>query len=84
MIAKLTNVTLFVARVDHSPKANFELINSLVNEEKMPNCNIVLNGVNMSKRRQSYHYGHYGRYGHYGHYGHYGRTDGGDKTFTEK
>lgn len=84
MIAKLTNVTLFVARVDHSPKANFELINSLVNEERMPNCNIVLNGVNMSKRRQSYHYGHYGRYGHYGHYGHYGRTDGGDKTFTEK
>ena len=39
--------------------------------KKMPNMCIVLNGVDMSKKKYRYYYG-YGRYGKYGRYG-YGR-----------
>lgn len=78
-IGRLANVTIFVTRADYSPKANFELINSLSKEGKLTNCNIVLNGVDMTKRRHSRQYGHYG---HYGLYGNYGSTTGG--VHTEK
>lgn len=33
---------------------------------------IVLNGVDLSKKKYGYYYG-YGKYGKYGRYGHYGR-----------
>lgn len=78
-IGRLANVTIFVTRADYSPKANFELINSLTREGKLTNCNIVLNGVDMTKRRHTRQYGHYG---HYGLYGNYGSATGG--VHTEK
>ena len=70
-IAKLADVSCFVCRADYTPKAAFALVNSLAAEKKLKNMCIVLNGVDMSKKKYGYYYG-YGRYGKYGRYGRYG------------
>lgn len=69
-IGKYADVTIFVCRADYTPKSSFGLVNSLSAEEKLPNMCMILNGVDMSKKKYGYYYG-YGKYGHYGHYGHY-------------
>ena len=76
-IAKLADVSAFVCRADYTPKAAFALVNSLAAEKKLPNMCVVLNGVDMSKKKYGYYYGYgsygkYGRYGRYGGYGNYG------------
>ena len=70
-LAKYTNVSCFVCRADYTPKANLGLLNTLTHENKLPNACVVLNGVDMSKKKYGYYYG-YGRYGKYGRYG-YGK-----------
>ena len=70
-IARVTNASAYMCRADYTPKASFAMINSLAKEEKLPNMAMVLNGVDMSKRKYSYYYG-YGKYGRYGRYGRYG------------
>ena len=70
-IGQHADLTVFVCRADYTPKSAFGLINSLNAEHKMPNPCVVLNGVDMSKRKYGYYYG-YGRYGRYGAYGRYG------------
>ncbi|MCF0196595.1 MAG: polysaccharide biosynthesis tyrosine autokinase [Bacteroidaceae bacterium] len=82
-IGRTADMTLFVCRADYSPKANFKLINSLIDEDKLPKINLVLNGVDLKRRKYGYYYGYgkygYGKYGKYGYgkygygkYGHYG------------
>ena len=44
------------------------LLNSLVEDKKINNACIILNGVDMSKKKYGYYYG-YGKYGKYGRYG---------------
>ena len=70
-IARYSSVNCYVTRADYTPKANIGLLNSLVDEEKLKNCCVILNGVDMSKKKYGYYYG-YGKYGKYGRYG-YGR-----------
>ena len=70
-IAKFTNVSCYVCRADYTPKANLGVVNTLAKENKLPNTCIILNGVDMSKKKYGYYYG-YGKYGKYGRYG-YGR-----------
>lgn len=87
----IANTTLFVVRADFSPKSNFALINDISAKGKLPKCNIVLNSIDLKKRKYGYYYGAgkyakygaYGRYGHYGVYGKYGQSDGGS-YHTEK
>ena len=67
-IAKFTNVSCYVCRADYTPKANLGVVNSLTKENKLPNACIILNGVDMSKKKYGYYYG-YGKYGKYGRYG---------------
>jgi len=74
-IGKQADVTIIVCRADYTPKGAFELFNSLSAENKLPNMCIVLNGVDMSKKKYGYYYG-YGRYGKYGRYGRYGNYGG--------
>ena len=69
--ARHANVSCFVCRADYTPKANLAMLDSLAQEHKLPNACVVLNGVDMSKRKYGYYYG-YGRYGKYGRYG-YGK-----------
>jgi capsular exopolysaccharide synthesis family protein len=70
-IGQQSDITVYVCRADYTPKSSFVLLNTLAKEQKMPNPCVVLNGVDMSKRKYGYYYG-YGRYGKYGRYG-YGR-----------
>ncbi len=70
-IGRTADISVFVCRADYTPKSSFGMINTLANEKKLPNPCIVLNGIDMSKRKYGYYYG-YGRYGKYGRYG-YGR-----------
>ena len=70
-IARYASVNCYVSRADYTPKANIGLLNTLVDEKKLNNCCVILNGVDMSKKKYGYYYG-YGKYGKYGRYG-YGR-----------
>ena len=83
-IGKLADVTVYICRADYTPKSSFRLINSLAAEKKLPNMCIVLNGVDMSKKKYGYYYG-YGRYGKYGRYinsyNSYGGSYGGYNSY---
>ena len=70
-IGRVTDATIYVCRADYTPKASFDLVNGLAYEKKLPNMAIVINGIDMSKKKYGYYYG-YGRYGKYGKYGRYG------------
>lgn len=70
-IARYSSVNCYVCRADYTPKANIGIVNGLIAEEKLTNCCLILNGVDMSKKKYGYYYG-YGKYGKYGRYG-YGR-----------
>lgn len=85
-ISRVADATVYLCRADYTPKESFDLINSLAFENKLPNMCLVLNGIDMSKKKYSYYYGYgnygnFGRYGRnsksqrgsYGHYGHYGQ-----------
>ncbi len=73
-IGKHADVTAFVCRADYTPKSTFGYVNMLHAENKLPNMSIVINGIDMSKKKYGYYYGYgkYGKYGRYG-YGRYGR-----------
>ena len=88
-IARVIDMTLVVTRADYSPRSNFALINELAGQNKLPKVNLVLNGVDLAKKKYGYYYGYgkygkygYGKYGHYGIYGHYGTAE--SKGHTEK
>lgn len=70
-IARVADATVYLCRADYTPKESIGLVNSLANEKKLPNVSIVINGIDMSKKKYGYYYG-YGRYGKYGRYGRYG------------
>ena len=69
--ARVADMTIMVCRADYSPRNNFQLINALHHDNKMPKITLVLNGIDLKKRKYGYYYG-YGKYSKYGHYGHYG------------
>ena len=73
-LGRLADLCVYVCRADYTPKASFGMINGLNAEKKLPNMCIVLNGVDLSKKKHSFYYGvgKYGKYGKYGNYGSYG------------
>ena len=85
-IGRYADVTCFVCRADYTPKTSFGLINSIKEEEKLPNMCMVINGIDMSRKKYGYYYG-YGRYGKYGRfgygygYGRYGRANYGAGSY---
>lgn len=88
LLAKYANVCCYVCRADYTPKSYLSIINTLAQENKFPNACVILNGVDMSKRKNSYYYGYgyYGKYGRYGYgggyssYGSYTSSHYGDKN----
>jgi capsular exopolysaccharide synthesis family protein len=89
-VGRVIDATIYMCRADYTPKSSFDLVNSLSQEKKLPNMAIVINGIDMSKKKYGYYYGYgkygkysrytsygtYGRYGNYGSYGGYGSTYG--------
>ena len=74
-IGRVADMSLFVCRADYSPRGNFDLINGFKDENKLPKINLVLNAIDMRKKKYGYYYG-YGKYGKYGKYGRYGYGKG--------
>ena len=73
-LGRLADLCVYVCRADYTLKASFGMINGLSAENKLPNMCLVLNGVDLSKKKHSFYYGvgKYGKYGKYGNYGSYG------------
>lgn len=74
LIARVADLTVYVCRADYTHKSDYELINDLKQDNKLPNLCTLINGINMDKRKNGYYYG-YGKYGRYGKYG-YGKKYG--------
>ena len=71
-IARVSDATVYVCRADYTPKRDFDIVNTLTKESRLNNVSIVINGIDMSKKKYGYYYG----YGHYG-YGHHSYGYGG-------
>ena len=81
-IVKHADVSVYVCRADFTPKSALNVLNTLSKEGKLPNACIVINGIDMSRRKYGYYYG-YGRYGKYGHYSSYHGSYGLYGNYTE-
>lgn len=83
IISRVTDATVYICRADYTPKNDLKLANSLFKENKLKNMSIVLNGIDMTKRKYGYYYGYSSdgkrsrRYG-YGQYGQYGQQGYGN------
>lgn len=86
-IGRVADLTIAVCRADYTPKDNIVMLNEMSVEGKLPNMAIVINGIDMSKKKHGYYYGYgkyskyrsygggyksYGKYGSYGYNGSYG------------
>lgn len=60
-LSKLVDRTLFVCRADFSTKSSFTYINKLDEQKKLPNISIVINDIDLSKKKFAYSYG-FGKY----------------------
>ena len=76
-IGRVADITAYVCRADFTPKSDFNIINDLNKENKLPKTCIVINGIDMSKKKYGYYYG-YHKYGYYGNY----NSQYGDKNDT--
>lgn len=70
-IGRVSDATIYMSRADYTPKSSFGLVNELSEKGKLPKISVVLNGIDMSKKKYGYYYG-YGKYGKYGKYGNKG------------
>jgi len=68
---RIADLSIYVCRSEVTHKGDFELVNTLRQEHKLPHIAIVVNAVNLESKRYGYGYG-YGKYG----YGHYGKKYG--------
>lgn len=68
LIGRVADLSVYVCRADYTRKAEFTLINELAENGKLPNLSIVINGLDLNRRKYGYYYG-YGKYGKYYGYG---------------
>lgn len=68
LIARVADLSVYVCRADYTHKSDYELINDLKRENKLPNLCTLINGIDMDQRKNGYYYG-YGKYGYGKKYG---------------
>ena len=71
IISRVADMCVYVCRADVTPKAAFCYINVLRDEHKFDKLAVVINGIDLSKRKNTYGYGYGKKYG-YGYGKHYG------------
>lgn len=64
IIGRVADMCVYVCRADVTPKAGFEYINVLRDHKKFKKLAVVINGIDMSKRKNSYGYGYGKKYGY--------------------
>ncbi len=80
LIGRIVDLSVYVCRADYTCKTEFTLINELAENNKLPNLCVVINGLDLQKKKYGYYYG-YGKYGKY--YG-YGKRYGYGYGYGEK
>lgn len=68
LISRIADLTVYVCRADYTRKSEFALVNELATTNKLPRISIVINGLDLKKKKYGYYYG-YGKYGKYYGYG---------------
>ena len=85
IISRVADMCVYVCRADYTPKESFRFVNVLQKDRKFDKLAVVLNGVDMSKRKNRYGYGYGSRYGYGKHYGYgYGYGYGFDAENKKK
>ena len=64
LIAQNADLCVYVCRADVTPKAGYEFINTLRDDEQFPKVATVLNGIDLNQRKHSYSYGYGKKYGY--------------------
>ena len=82
LISRVADICVYICRADFTHKSDFEFINELKHDNKMPKLCTLVNCIDMDKRKNGYYYG-YGKYGRYGKYG-YGKKYGYGYDYGEK
>ena len=82
LISRVADICVYICRADFTHKSDFEFINELKHDNKMPKLCTLVNCIDMDKRKNGYYYG-YGKYGRYGKYG-YGKKYGYGYGYGEK
>lgn len=80
-VARECDMTIYMCRADFTPKESIDIVNDFAQEDKLPKVSIVLNGIDMSKRKYGYYYG-YGKYGKYSRYGYHSHHSYGYGSYT--
>ena len=82
LIARVADLCVYICRADYTRKNEFELIQELESDDKLSRFCVLVNGIDMDKRKNGYYYG-YGRYAKYGKYG-YARKYGHSYGYGKK
>ena len=64
IIARVADMCVYVCRADATPKASYQFINVLQHNNTFSKLATVLNGIDMSQRKNSYGYGYGRKYGY--------------------
>lgn len=64
LIARVADISVYVCRADYTHKNDYQLINELYANKRLPGLCTVINGLDMKKKKYGYYYG-YGKYGRY-------------------
>lgn len=78
ILAPLSDVQLYVTRANYSTKRCLSVLHSAIENKRLTNCYLVLNGVDMRSNRYVYR-----KYGYYGYYGS-GKKNYGYGYYAEK
>lgn len=74
ILSRVADAVVYVVRLGHTNNYDLDYLRSLVDEGKLENVSVVVNGDDISRKKSYYHYG-YGsyknRYMGYGYYGGY-------------
>lgn len=68
LIGRVADLSVYVCRADYTHKVEYQLINELYQDNKLPSLCTIINGIDMKRRKYGYYYG-YGKYGKYYGYG---------------
>ena len=58
LIGRVADLSVYVCRADYTRKTEFTLINELAENNKLPNLCIVINGLDLQKKKYGYYYGY--------------------------
>ena len=64
IISRVADMCVYVCRADVTPKSEFEYINKLYADRKFKKMAVILNGMDLRKRKYGYNYGNSKQYGY--------------------